>query len=85
MDWRVQKSRGLMAEYEARYALRARPGRVACCSLEHGSHGSYEQVLANPALYDNDIVKTRADGRHKYGFALSLEQQLTSSMAPSCA
>jgi len=81
MDWRVQKSRGLMAEYEARYALRARPG---ACSLllfwNTARMGSYEQVLANPALYDNDIVKTRADGRHKYGFALSLEQQLTSSM-----
>ena len=42
--------------------------------------GSYEQVLANPAAYGNDVAATRADGRHKYGFALSVEQQLTTSM-----
>jgi high affinity Mn2+ porin len=42
--------------------------------------GSYEQVLADPAAYNNDIAATRADGRNKYGFALSIEQQLTSTM-----
>jgi high affinity Mn2+ porin len=81
MDWRVQKSHGLMAEYEARYSLRARPG---ACSLllfwNTARMGSYEQVLANPATYGNDVAATRADGRNKYGFALSVEQQLTSSM-----
>jgi high affinity Mn2+ porin len=80
MDWRVQKSHSLMAEYEARYALRARPG---ACSLllfwNTARMGSYEQVFTDP-LAMNDITKTRADGRHKYGFALSVEQQLTASM-----
>jgi high affinity Mn2+ porin len=81
MDWRVQKSHGLMAEYEARYSLRSRPGASSLLLFWNTARmGSYEQVLANPAGYANDVAATRADGRHKYGFALSVEQQLTSSM-----
>ena len=78
MDWRVGKAHGLMAEYEARYALRGLPG---ACSLllflNTARMGSYAQVLADPMAYGNSVVATRADGRTKYGFALSLEQQVT--------
>jgi high affinity Mn2+ porin len=42
--------------------------------------GSYQQVLADPAKYQNDIANTRADGRTKYGFALSVEQQITKAL-----
>ena len=78
MDWRVTKSHGLMAEYEARYPIRGRPGaRSVLLFLNTARMGSYEQVLADPAAYGNDVAATRADGRHKYGFALSIEQQLT--------
>ena len=35
--------------------------------------GSYAQVLANPALYNNDVTQTRKDGRIKYGVALSCD------------
>jgi high affinity Mn2+ porin len=81
MDWRITKSHGLMAEYEVRYHLRARPGASSLLLFMNTARmGSYEQVLANPNLYDNDIAATRADGRHKYGFALSVEQQLTDTM-----
>jgi len=81
MDWRIQKSRGLMAEYEARYALRGRPGASSLLLFWNRARmGSYEQVLADPAAYGNDVAATRADGRNKYGFALSVEQQLTGTM-----
>ncbi len=81
MDWRITKSHGLMAEYEARYQLRSRPGASSLLLfLNTARMGSYEQVLANPAAYGNDVAATRADGRHKYGFALSVEQQLTPSL-----
>ena len=80
MDWRIQKSHRLMAEYEARYALRARPGAASLLLFWNTARmGSYEQVLANPAAYGNNVAATRADGRNKYGFALSVEQQLTST------
>jgi len=81
MDWRITKSQGLMAEYEVRYHVRKRPGASSLLLfLNTARMGSYEQVLANPGLYDNSVAATRADGRHKYGFALSVEQQLTNTM-----
>jgi high affinity Mn2+ porin len=81
MDWRIQKSHGLMLEYEARYALRGRPGASSLLLFWNRARmGSYEQVLADPAAYGNSVAATRADGRNKYGFALSIEQQLTNTM-----
>lgn len=81
MDWRVTKSHGLMAEYEARYDLRGRPGASSLLVfLNTARMGDYQQVLANPGQYGNDVANTRADGRHKYGFALSVEQQFTDTM-----
>ncbi|MFL5306898.1 MAG: carbohydrate porin [Polyangia bacterium] len=81
MDWRVTKSHGLMAEYERRYAVRGRPGASSLLVFWNTARmGSYEQVLANPAAYGNDVAATRADGRNKYGFAVSVEQQITDTM-----
>lgn len=81
MDWRIQKSHGLMAEYEARYAIRERPGASSLLLFWNTARmGNYDQVLANPAAYGNSVAATRADGRNKYGFALSVEQQLTRTM-----
>jgi high affinity Mn2+ porin len=78
MEWNVIKARGLMAEYEARYLFRDRPGASSLLLYLNQAHmGRYQQVLDNPAAYGNDIKATRADGRIKYGFALSVEQQLT--------
>src|SRR5450432_346666 len=66
-----------MAEYEARYAINGQHGAVSTLVfLNRERAGSYAQVLADPARYDNDITHTRQDGRIKYGIALSLEQQL---------
>ena len=81
MDWRITKSHGLMAEYERRYAVRGRPGASSLLLFWNTARmGSYQQVLADSAAYGNDVAATRADGRNKYGFALSIEQQLTSTM-----
>src|SRR5262249_8943381 len=64
MDWRVLKSHGLMAEYEARYMLDGHPGAVSVLGfLNVARMGSYDQVLSNPAAYGNSIVATREDGR----------------------
>jgi high affinity Mn2+ porin len=81
MDWRITVSHGLMGEYEARYNLRGRPGASSLLLFRNTARmGSYQQLLANPAGYNNDIAATRADGRTKYGFALSVEQQITDTM-----
>jgi high affinity Mn2+ porin len=81
LDWRVGKSQGLMAEYEARYRLGKMPGAWSLLFfLNTARMGSYEQWLAHPAAYPNGIADTRADGRTKYGFALSMEQQLSPTL-----
>jgi high affinity Mn2+ porin len=78
MDWRIGKSHGLMAEYEARYSLGDRKGAASMLVfLNQARMGSYQQVLDNPAAYGNDVAATRDDGRTKYGFAVSIEQELT--------
>jgi len=80
MDWRIGTSHGLMAESEGRYHIRNRPGASSLLLFFNTARmGSYEQVLANPGAYGNSVAATRADGRHKYGFALSVEQQLTNT------
>ena len=77
MDWRVGKSHGLMAEYEARYTVNGQHGALSTLVfLNSARMGKYSQVLSDPARYNNDIVETRADGRLKYGMAVSIEQQL---------
>jgi high affinity Mn2+ porin len=81
MDWRIDKSRGLMAEYETRYSVGPMAGAWSLLVfLNTARMGSYEQVLANPQAYQNDVANTRADGRTKYGFALSVEQQITKAL-----
>jgi hypothetical protein len=63
-DWRVGKSHGLMAEYETRYAIgRLQGATSALVFLNEARMGSYNQVNANRAAYDNDVAATRADGR----------------------
>jgi high affinity Mn2+ porin len=78
MDWRLDQSRALMFEYEVRYHIKKLPGAISVLGFMNTARmGSYEQVLANPSAYGNNVMATRADGRTKLGFALSMEQQLT--------
>ena len=81
MDWRIDKSHGLVAEYEARYSIGERKGAASLLLfLNQARMGSYQQVLDNPGAYNNDVAATRADGRTKYGFAVSVEQEVTSTL-----
>lgn len=78
MDWDITRSRGLMLEYEARYSLLGRRGAWSILLFHNTARmGSYEQVNEDRGRYGNDITATRENGRTKYGFALSMEQQIT--------
>lgn len=78
VEWNIGKARGLMAEYEARYFLRDRRGAASLLVFLNQAHmGNYQQVLDDPVGTNNMITATRADGRTKYGFALSIEQEVT--------
>jgi high affinity Mn2+ porin len=81
MDWRIGKSHGLMAEYEGRYDINGRSGASSLLIFFNQARmGSYQQVLDNPAAYGNDVAATRDDGRTKYGFAISVEQEVTPTL-----
>jgi high affinity Mn2+ porin len=81
MEWRIDKAHGLTAEYEARYAIHGRPGAArVLLFVNQARMGSYQQVLDDPAKYDNSIAATRAFGRVKYGFAISVDQQITDTL-----
>jgi len=81
IDFRLDKSRGLMFEGEVRYKIKHRPGAISMLTyLNTARMGSYEQVLANPNAYGNNVMATRQDGRTKFGFALSMEQQITKTL-----
>lgn len=81
MEWRVDRARGLMAEYESRYALSGRRGAARLLLFVNDARmGSYAQVLDDPGKYGNNVAATRAFGRIKYGFAVSVDQQITSTL-----
>lgn len=77
MDFDLVHAHGLMAEYEARYPIHGRWGAASLLVfLNQARMGSYAEVLADPAASGNDVANTRVVGRIKYGFALSVEQEL---------
>jgi high affinity Mn2+ porin len=82
LDADLARARAENLELEARGKLIAhRAGTVRLLSyLNHGNMGNYE--LANAAFLDHesstpDIIATRRQGRHKYGFGLNFEQEIT--------
>lgn len=81
LDTRIDKAHGLMAEGEARYAIGGKKGATRLLLFSNLARmGSYAQVLANPAKFHNDVTATRADGRTKFGAALSADQEITSEL-----
>jgi high affinity Mn2+ porin len=80
MEWRIDKSRAVMAEYEVRYAVGDRVGAASLLFFHNTAPmGSYRGVLEYPGVYGKDLTATRAPGRTKMGFAFSVEQELTPS------
>jgi high affinity Mn2+ porin len=86
LDADIARARAENLEFEARGKLILhRPGVVRFLSyLNHADMGNYEQAIAdfredpsNPP----DIIATRRQGRHKYGFGLNFEQEVTPHVA----
>ena len=80
LEWDVAKARGLAGEFEGRYTVAGLPGAArALLFLDTAHMGSYEEALAeSPA--SPDVTATRANGRTKYGFAASANQDLGSGL-----
>jgi len=86
LDADIARARAENFELEARGKIIAgRAGVVRLLSyLNHADMGNYEQAidlfLAHQSLTP-DITATRRQGRHKYGFGLNFEQQITSDFS----
>jgi len=82
LDADVARARSENAELEARgNRFFHRPGVVRLLSyVNHANMGSYEEAIHNYELNPTmppSIIATRHQGRHKYGFGLNFEQEVT--------
>jgi len=83
LDADVARARGQELELEARGKLIAhRAGTVRLLSyVNTADMGSYreavDEYLARPRTSPPNIIDTRVQGRHKYGFGLNFEQEIT--------
>jgi hypothetical protein len=82
LDADIARARAENMELEARgKRIAHRAGTVRLLSyLNHANMGNYEKAIAefqNHVTPTPDIVATRQQGRHKYGFGLNFEQEIT--------
>ncbi|HEY6912638.1 MAG TPA: carbohydrate porin, partial [Myxococcales bacterium] len=76
LEWRIDKARGLVGEFEGRFTAWGRKGAArALVFLNDARMGSYRQALEDPSA-NLDVTATRAFGRTKAGFAASANQDL---------
>ena len=83
LDADIARARAENLELEARGKLIAhRAGTVRLLSyLNHADMGNYREAVADFPDHETstpDIIATRRQGRHKYGFGLNFEQEITS-------
>ena len=77
LDYRIGSAFGQVAEYEQRYEIAKRPGKVRLLAFLNRAHmGSYTDAAA---LTPADITRTRRFSR-KYGVGVNLEQQITDDL-----
>jgi high affinity Mn2+ porin len=80
LEWDVSKANGLVGEFEGRYEFRGLPGAARVLLFLNTAHmGNYDQALAESPTAPN-IIATRANGRTKFGFAASANQDLGSGL-----
>jgi len=82
LDADIARARSENLELEARgKRIAHRTGTVRLLSyLNHANMGNYEKAIAeylNHVTTTPNIVATRQQGRHKYGFGLNFEQEIT--------
>jgi hypothetical protein len=82
LDADIARARADNFELEARGKLIAhRAGVVRLLSyLNHADMGNYREAIADFLDHETprpDIIATRQQGRHKYGFGLNFEQEIT--------
>jgi len=76
-DAKIAKANTQTVEFEKRYTVNGQKGTVRILGfLNNGKFGNYDQAIAqNPKAPNVDT--TQAYGRHKYGFGISADQNLS--------
>jgi hypothetical protein len=82
LDADIARARAENLELEARgKRIARRDGVIRLLSyLNHGNMGNYEEAIGDYREGETstpDIISSRRQGRHKYGFGLDFEQELT--------
>jgi high affinity Mn2+ porin len=85
LDADIARARGENLEFEAQgKRIAHRAGVVRLTSyLNHADMGNYNAAVAGfltGKTLKPDIISTRQQGRHKYGFGLNVEQEITSQV-----
>lgn len=85
LDADLARARAENLELEARgERIAHRQGTVRLLSyLNHADMGNYEEAIANFLDHQTptpSIIATRRQGRHKYGFGLNVEQEITPNL-----
>jgi high affinity Mn2+ porin len=85
LDANVARARAMNLELEAQGSLIAhKRGAVRLLSyLNQANMGNYREAIAdylNGQTSTPDIIATRRQGRHRYGFGLNFEQEITSQV-----
>jgi high affinity Mn2+ porin len=85
LDADLARARAENLEFEARgKRILHRAGVVRLMSyLNHGNMGNYNEAITNFQAGKTptpDIISTRRQGRHKYGFGFNVEQEITSQI-----
>src|SRR6266851_4407877 len=79
-EWNVARARGIAVEGERRWSWGGRSGAVRLLAFLNTAHmGDYEAALAMAT--PPDVTATRADGRKKFGFVASANQDLGSGLS----
>ncbi len=83
LDRRLFRDRGDVFEGERRYHPHQHPGAARLLAyLEHADAGNYGEALQQAAATHTtpDVVATRGVGRLKYGFGLSVDQEIAKGL-----
>jgi high affinity Mn2+ porin len=81
----LARSRAENLEFDATGNFLHRPGTIRFLSyLNHADMGNYREAVADYSAGETstpDVIFTRRQGRHKYGFELNAEQEIAPNLA----
>jgi high affinity Mn2+ porin len=81
LEWRLDRSHGLVAELERRHTLNGQPGAARLLVFANTAPmGSYREAL-DRAVGAPALAPTRASGRTKYGLAASANQAFAGGLS----